>query len=422
MKNSRVLLIGVSALLSTAAAAFGELQVVIDHNANDDATEHFKFKSVPSPAPDNAAAKAKFVVVTGEADDNSGNVAVLNDGKLPTEDDQPGSNFFFTADTEGGRLQADLGGVIAVKAVNTYSWHPNTRGPQVYKLYASDGTADGFNAKPGEGVKPEQTGWKLIASVDTRPKSGESGGQYGVSITDSTGTLGQYRYLLFDVVRTETDDTFGNTFYSEINVIGEGGAAPQAAAPAATPAAGSGVPVPLETYFNNAGISADGAEFSGGFDDNGATCSSNLLGSVQVWKGVKFNLGSASVSNVVACSSQTVNLPAGKYASLQLLAAAVNGDQASQTFTVAYSDTDAAQTITQSISDWFTSEGYSGETQVVKMDHRNQSDGGKDDQEFNVYGYSFSLNATNTVKSLKLPDNVNVRVLAITLVPADDKK
>jgi hypothetical protein len=40
-----------------------------------------------------------------------------------------------------------------------------------------------------------------------------------VSISDTDGALGKYRYLLFDVSSTENDDDFGNTFYSEIDVI-----------------------------------------------------------------------------------------------------------------------------------------------------------------------------------------------------------
>jgi hypothetical protein len=60
-----------------------------------------------------------------------------------------------------------------------------------------------------------------------------------VSIADSDGSLGKFRYLLFDIVKTETDDPFGNTFYSEIDVIetgtstaaGSGSDAATAAAP-----------------------------------------------------------------------------------------------------------------------------------------------------------------------------------------------
>lgn len=66
---------------------------------------------------------------------------------------------------------------------------------------------------------PAKCGWKLLATVDTRPKDGKPGGQYGVSITGSSGALGKFRYLLFDVVPTETDDPWGNTFFSEIDVL-----------------------------------------------------------------------------------------------------------------------------------------------------------------------------------------------------------
>ena len=113
----------------------------------------------------------------------------------------------------------DLGKATVVRQVNTYSWHVGDRGPQVYRLYASDGSDKGFNAKGAQGVAMEKVGWKPIASVDTRPKKGKGGGQYAASISDSTGgALGTFRYLLFDVSRTESLNPFGNTFFSEIDV------------------------------------------------------------------------------------------------------------------------------------------------------------------------------------------------------------
>ena len=199
--------------------------MLVEHNDNDHASAAFKFKTIPAPAKNDLAANAKFVIVDGEQDENGGGLEKLHDGKLPSEEDAPGDNFFFNAGTEGGRLLVDLGNVVALKQVNTYSWHPNTRGPQVYKLYASDGKAEGFVAQPKQAIAPEKCGWKKIADVDTRPKVGEGGGQYAVSISDSQGGLGRYRYLLFDISRTEDADTFGNTFYSEIDVIGQEGAA-----------------------------------------------------------------------------------------------------------------------------------------------------------------------------------------------------
>jgi hypothetical protein len=215
-----VRILGVAAgcvLLVSASRA--EVKVVVNHNDNDKATADFKFKDVPSPAKDDAAAKAKFTIVDGDRDANGGEIEKLNDGKLPTEEDQPEENFFFAQREDGGRIGIDLGKMIDIKEVNTYSWHPNTRGPQVYNLYASDGAAADFKAEPKRDTDPEKAGWKLIAKVDTRPKEGEGGGQYGVGISDTSGPLGKFRYLLLDVRETVNDDPFGNTFYSEIDVI-----------------------------------------------------------------------------------------------------------------------------------------------------------------------------------------------------------
>jgi Peptidase of plants and bacteria len=203
------------------AAAGGHVTVTINHNDNDTASPEFKFQAVPPPAKTDAATTARFIIVNGEIDPNSGGLDTLHDGEVPTEADQPLANFFFNAGTDGGRLLVDLGKVIEIKEVNTYSWHPNTRGPQVYELYASDGSASNFNPQPKRGADPKSCGWKLIASIDTRPKddNDNGGGQYGVSIADTAGAIGNYRYLLFDMSDTEEDDNFGNTFYSEIDVI-----------------------------------------------------------------------------------------------------------------------------------------------------------------------------------------------------------
>ena len=208
-----------SVVLTTALAAFPSAKVTIDHNTGNSATAEFKFKKVPPPAKDDAASKAKLKLIVGHADPNSGGLKSLTDGLLPEDDDQPRANFFFNAGSDGGRFLMDLGSVIEIAAINSYSWHPDSRAPQVYNLFASDGADPRFNPEPDAKTDPATCGWKLIATVDTRPKQGESGGQYGVSITDSSGSLGKFRYLLFDSVPSEDDDPWGNTFFSEIDVI-----------------------------------------------------------------------------------------------------------------------------------------------------------------------------------------------------------
>ena len=193
--------------------------VVFDHNANDVASREFKFKNVPSPVANDAASNAKFTLVGGELDAGSAQLNSLVDGRLPADEDDPGTNVFFSAGSSGGRFRMDLGKAIEIAQVNSYSWHPNSRGPQLYKLYAAEGSETNLDLDPKRGVDPATRGWKFIATVNTLPQQGEDGGQYGASVTNSSGTLGQYRYLLFDCYVTELYDNWGNTFYSEIDVI-----------------------------------------------------------------------------------------------------------------------------------------------------------------------------------------------------------
>lgn len=212
-------------LLLMAAISFmllfqDQVKISIDHNSSATATSAFKFKNVPPPAKDDAAANAKLMLLDGDVDPNGGDLSALTDGLAPTSDDQPGSNVFFTAGTGGGRFRIDLGKTIEITRVNTYSWHPNSRGPQVYRLWAGDESNPKFNPEPKGTIDPASCGWKQLALVDTRGREGEDGGQYGVSITRPGGSLGNYRYLLFDCYVTEVADNWGNTFYSEVDVFG----------------------------------------------------------------------------------------------------------------------------------------------------------------------------------------------------------
>jgi len=207
------------AALGLVSIFASQVKVTIAHNPNATATSAFKFRDVPPPAKDDAAFGSKLLLLDGDIDPNGSDLSVLTDGLTPTDEDQPGANFFFDAGTGGGRFRIDLGSVINVAQINTYSWHPNTRGPQVYRLWASDGSDPKFNAEPKGSIDPASCGWKVITVVDTRSKEGEDGGQYGVSITDAGGLLGKYRYLLFDCYVTEVADNWGNTFYSEVDVV-----------------------------------------------------------------------------------------------------------------------------------------------------------------------------------------------------------
>ena len=198
-----------------------DVTVTFDQNTNDTATRAFKFKRIASPVKDDAAANTKLTLIDGELDGGSAELSGLVDGRLPRDEDEPGSNVYFRAGSSGGRFRMDFGSAIEVMRVNTYSWHPSTRGPQLYKLYGTDGSDPKLNLDPKRGVDPATTGWKLIALVSTLSDRGEEGGQYAASVVNASGSLGKYRYLLFDCYVTELHDNWGNTFYSEIDVVGK---------------------------------------------------------------------------------------------------------------------------------------------------------------------------------------------------------
>ena len=180
---------------------------------------------------------------------------------------------------------------------------------------------------------------------------------------------------------------------------------------------GKGTPVDLTTEYNLYGIYTDGTTYTtGGLDGVGYSYSANLLGTSRVFNGVLLDFGAANQPDAVGCSGQVVTLPTGQFSSLMLLATGINGNQASQTFTVTYTDGSTSK-FTQSLSDWFTPQKYHGELEGVAMAYRNYENGTKDQRMFNLYGYRFALNPGKTVLSVTLPSNSSVVVLGATVVP-----
>jgi len=182
---------------------------------------------------------------------------------------------------------------------------------------------------------------------------------------------------------------------------------------------GTGKTVSLTSDFNLNGIYTDGTVYSatGGLDGLGDSYSANLLSTSRVFNGVLFDFGPPNELDAVSCSGQVITLPSGKFATLTLLATGMQGNQASQTVTVKYTDGTTSKFV-QSFSDWFTPQKYSGESEGVAMSYRNLSNGTKDQRTFNLYAYQLPLNAAKTVKSVTLPSDQDIAVLAATLSPA----
>jgi hypothetical protein len=265
---------------------------------------------------------------------------------------------------------------------------------------------------------------------------GGTGGTSTVTVTDKNGFTGSVTLAASGLpsgvtatfgtnpttstsVLTLTASSTATTGTSTVTITGTSGSLTATTTLSLTvSAATSATEVNLSSYFNWPAVYTDGSTFSssGGLDADGNAYSANLLGTSQTWNGVAYSIGAANVNNEVYGQGQTMTLPSGKFSTLRMLAAGTNGAQTSQKFTVNYTN-GTSTTFTQSLSDWATPKSYSGESEAVTMSYRDEYNGTKQTITVYLYGYSFAINNTLTVKSIKLPNDDNVNVMSITLVP-----
>lgn len=171
----------------------------------------FTFEKIPGPSTNDLATEVKWSLLSGRADRNGAPLDCLHDGKLPSGDDDPRANFFFTSGSEGGRILVDLGEVIELERITTYSRHFKNRGPQVYTLYGTNS-----DQTPAPDSRLKNNGWKKLAEVDTRRPGQPMGGRHAANLT---GDFGKLRQLVFEIKPTENGTPFGLTFFSEIDLV-----------------------------------------------------------------------------------------------------------------------------------------------------------------------------------------------------------
>lgn len=190
-------------------------------------SQFFEFERIKRPAVNDLGMKATWAVVRGRLDGNSSGTPALVDGQIPQTEDSPRENCFFATGGSGGCLAADLGATQEIAEVVTYSWHPTSRAPQRFTLYAATGEGKGFVwDRLDADQSPEQQGWKRMAEVETRTRRG-AGGQHASRVTDDSGSLGSYRYWLLEIQPTADNDPFAHTFFSEIDFIAKGSDSPE---------------------------------------------------------------------------------------------------------------------------------------------------------------------------------------------------
>lgn len=203
-------------------------------------TPEFRFPSIEPPSPEDHAdasrglarvslAEGPLLIAEFDANFSSGGVDRLVDGRAQGSGDAPRESVFFAGGAKGGFL-FDLGQVVSISKINSYSWHKSlfrqenhVRATQKYTVWGFAGDAPPAAERPAAG-----NGWERIARVDTdaffdvvspldRPA------QQACSITCESGSLGRYRFLLFEVHPTVAphDADMDHTFYGEIDVYAE---------------------------------------------------------------------------------------------------------------------------------------------------------------------------------------------------------
>lgn len=191
--------------------------------------------------------------------------------------------------------------------------------------------------------------------------------------------------------------------------------------------------------YNTNVASNDGERSSGGFDKDGRALPAEMLPPAITDGNVTFNLTSATAGKVyaVTCKGQNIALPDGKFNKIVLLAASSPSDQK------AAFDVDGKK-VELTIQDWggyigksdtrlwkgtpseLTYEwpyeyaglvpGYIKRTPVAWFcSHRHTANGDNDIYSYS-YLYRYDIDAPSGAKNLKLPDNDNIHILAVSVV------
>ncbi len=209
-------------LLFMPFITFAEIVIKIEKGRRTDSS--YVFDTIPSPSTADVAANSKVSIVDNRLDAGGADASWIVNGVVSASSDKPKQAVFFTNNNaDGGKILMDIGSMLPVTMINTYSSHEfsgdqGARAPQVYMVYGSRADA------PVTSDPANDDNWTKIAEVDSRPNTtGENwGGIHGVSISDTKGNTGEFRYLLWDVQPTrsplQSDARWTNTFFAEFDV------------------------------------------------------------------------------------------------------------------------------------------------------------------------------------------------------------
>jgi alpha-mannosidase len=206
------------------------------------------------------------------------------------------------------------------------------------------------------------------------------------------------------------------------------------AASATKVAAFSSAPVAL--HYDLATASNDGTKSDAGFDGKGNALPAEMLPEQITFNDVQFHLAAANTGapNAVVAHGQSIDLPAGRYNRAYILAASADGDQMA---TFAVGNTNASLNIEDwggFIGQWDdrqwsskdTSKDNYGEMSGIKPGYIKRADlawfcshhhnaAGENVPYRYSYLFAYPIDLPAGAKSIRLPDNDKIRILAISV-------
>ena len=182
-----------AAILSIMAVTVHATPIITSENSAAGTT----FTTVPNPSSTDLAQTGVFSLISGTPHPPlSGPITKLQNGVIQPASDAPGESYF-ADEVLHFIFQVDLGAAYSISNVVTFSRHPGVRAPQKYNLSGSN------------------NGTVFTTITDVLNTIG--GGAWANSITDSTGSLGNYRYLRIDA---HPFNGTNGAFYGEVDVYG----------------------------------------------------------------------------------------------------------------------------------------------------------------------------------------------------------
>ena len=192
----------------------------------------------------------------------------------------------------------------------------------------------------------------------------------------------------------------------------------------------------MSLKYDLATASNDGTQSGAGFDGKGDALPAEMLPEQIKFNDVQFNLASAKTGapNAVVARGQTIDLPTGHYNRLYILAASADGDQNAR-FEV------GSSRVALNIEDWGgfigqwddrqwssrdTSHDDYGQMTGIKpafikradlawyCSHHHDADGKNVSYRYS-YLFAYPIDLPAGAKSVKLPDNDKIRILAMSV-------